>query len=347
MHDPLADAERFDAVAAAVADPVRRYLWRRADAATADAVLGLTLGVLRERRIGPPDPVAKSLAVARALLRSSLRAQRRQSLLAQRLALVEPPQLQSDEESRVVHERVRLVLSRVAESDAEPLRLWAWDGLDPHAIGIVLGMPEEEASIQLARGRARMADALRQPGAPEVGAELRGLLRSIDPAAALPPLSGADLSTVLSGADRDDAAPRRRSPWLIAGVGALAVAAIASLLLPLAFALATSSARLASTSNGCPTDPAAALGEAQVAFRAEVRSIDEGTVTLRVIERYRGDIGDSVTVSTPRGAPSAWETGIDYLVAADAESLLGCGLTGPSSPELTELYRDAFEGAGV
>ncbi|PTL71658.1 hypothetical protein C1I63_01545 [Rathayibacter caricis DSM 15933] len=343
MQDPLADPERFAVLAATVADPVRRYLWRRADAGTADDVLALTITVLRERRIAPPDPVAQALAIARALLRNALRGQRRQSLLSQRLALVEPPQLQTDEESRRLHDRVRLALSRVAESDAEPLRLWAWDGLDAHAIGIVLGMPEEDATDRLERGRRRIGQELLR-GSPERDGDLRALLRAIDPAASLPPLSDRELAVVLAGTDRDDAPPRRRSPWLIAGVGALAVAAIASLLLPLAFALATSSARLSGATNGCPADPAAALASAQVAFRAEVRSIDDGTVELRVLERFAGEVGDSVTVTQGRGV--TWQTGTDYLLAADENALLGCGLTGPSSPELTGLYEDVF-GAGT
>ncbi|KZX22334.1 hypothetical protein ACH61_00487 [Rathayibacter tanaceti] len=97
----------------------------------------------------------------------------------------------------------------------------------------------------------------------------------------------------------------------------------------------------------CSPVTAAALAPAQLAFRAEVRSIDRRTVTLRVLERFAGEVGDSVTVGQGResavdGAPIAFETGVDYLIAADGDTILTCGLSGQSSPELAALYREAF-----
>ncbi|WP_161489620.1 hypothetical protein, partial [Rathayibacter tanaceti] len=134
---------------------------------------------------------------------------------------------------------------------------------------------------------------------------------------------------------------------------ALSAAAAASLLLPFALGVgggSTSTLTLPSTggpSAMCSPVTAAALAPAQLAFRAEVRSIDRRTVTLRVLERFAGEVGDSVTVGQGResavdGAPIAFETGVDYLIAADGDTILTCGLSGQSSPELAALYREAF-----
>lgn len=64
MPDPLADPERFAALAAAVADPVPRYLWRRTNESQTDDVLAATLDVLHRRADDLPDvdPVAWRLA---------------------------------------------------------------------------------------------------------------------------------------------------------------------------------------------------------------------------------------------------------------------------------------------
>jgi len=209
--------------------------------------------------------------------------------------------------------------------------------------------------------------------------ELRRLVRSTDPAEGLTPLTGAQLaehreramsdrtrsttgdltqgdstSTDPAAPDRDPAPRRRRSPWLIVGVGALAVGAAASLLLPFALGVTTggSASALRLPATGGPMDlcapvTAEALAPSQLAFRAEVASIDDGTVTLRVIDRFAGDVGDTVAVtqaeeSAVDGAPIVFERGVDYLIAADGDTILTCGLSATDSPELTSLYREAF-----
>jgi len=211
--------------------------------------------------------------------------------------------------------------------------------------------------------------------------ELRRLVRSTDPAEGLAPLTREELAahreraigeraafggatddrttadgrtTGRSGNDHDPAPRRRRSPWLIVGVGALAVGAAASLLLPFALGVTTggSASALRLPATGGPMDMCAqvtaeALAPAQLAFRAEVASIDDGTVTLRVLDRFAGDVGDTVSVtqaeeSVVDGAPIVFERGVDYLIAADGDTILTCGLSATDSPELTSLYREAF-----
>ncbi|QHC54626.1 sigma-70 family RNA polymerase sigma factor [Rathayibacter tanaceti] len=368
MPAPLAGPDRFAAVAAAVADPVRRYLWRRTDSATADDALTATLSTLRRRSDDLPedDPVPWATGVARLELQNARRMQRRQVMLAQRIAVVDPPQVQIDdaEGASTADERTRLVLARLRDSDAELLHLWAWEEFDVRGIAVVLGVPADTVSIRLHRARrsfAELYDSL-DPHPPEATGQMTGtddedarrLLRAVDPARSLPPLSRDELAehiAIATGARTTR--PRRRSPWLIVGVGALSAAAAASLLLPFALGVgggSTSTLTLPSTggpSAMCSPVTAAALAPAQLAFRAEVRSIDRRTVTLRVLERFAGEVGDSVTVGQGResavdGAPIAFETGVDYLIAADGDTILTCGLSGQSSPELAALYREAF-----
>lgn len=73
MPAPLADPERFAALAAAVADPVPRYLWRRTNESQTDDVLAATLDVLHRRADDLPDvdPVAWAIGVARLQLQSA------------------------------------------------------------------------------------------------------------------------------------------------------------------------------------------------------------------------------------------------------------------------------------
>ena len=185
------------------------------------------------------------------------------------------------------------------------------------------------------------------------------LLRRIDPARSLPPLGRDELAAQLAAAVREpgwtaSAVPRRRSPWLIAGVGALSAGAAASLLLPFALGVvdggAATALQLPSTGGPtamCAPVTAEALAPSELAFRAEVSSVDAGTVTLHVLDRFAGAVGDTVQVSQAEesavdGAPVVFETGIDYLLAADGTTILTCGLSGPASGELTRLYREAF-----
>ncbi|PPF57197.1 hypothetical protein C5C55_07655 [Rathayibacter sp. AY1C2] len=186
--------------------------------------------------------------------------------------------------------------------------------------------------------------------------DVRRLLRTVDPARSLPALDRDELAEQIAAATGEGTRTvhsRRRSPWLIVGVGALSAGAAASLLLPFALGVGggrTSTLILPSTGGpmaACSPVTAAALAPAQLAFRAEVRSIDGSTVTLHVLERYAGEVGDGVTVTQGRetaadGAPIVFETGVDYLVAADGDTILTCGLSGESSPELAALYQEAF-----
>lgn len=141
-----------------VADPVRRYLWRRADPATAEDVLAETLIVLwrrHERMPADAEVVAWAIGVARLQLANANRAQRRHDRLVAKIAVLDPPAVFVAEHSGPVDEAVRVTLAGLRTADAEVLRLWAWDELAPREIAIVLGTTVNAATVRLHRARRR------------------------------------------------------------------------------------------------------------------------------------------------------------------------------------------------
>ncbi|WP_375406364.1 RNA polymerase sigma factor [uncultured Amnibacterium sp.] len=147
---------RFNAIVGGGLEPVRRYLLRRTDPSTADDVLADVL-LVTWRRIDdvPSEPLPWMFRVAANQLRNAKRGLRRQELVAARLA---------DEQRGALDDShgdaVRLALSSLRPPDAELLRLWAWEGLQPADIAIVLRITPNAAAIRLHRAKARLGTAL-------------------------------------------------------------------------------------------------------------------------------------------------------------------------------------------
>ena len=153
--DDLTRRQRFEALATDVIEPVRRYLARRTDPATADDVLSETLIVLWRRFEDVPDAeVAWAIGIARLQLANAVRAQRRQERLARRIA--ETPVPTPDDIDTA--EAVRRAIARLRPGDAEIVRLWAWEGLEPAQLAVVLGITANAAAVRLHRARRRFAD---------------------------------------------------------------------------------------------------------------------------------------------------------------------------------------------
>ncbi len=159
--------ERFEQVAPQLIEPLRRFLTRRTDAATAEDVLAETLLVCW-RRVSelPEDPLPWAYAVARNCLHNAERSTRRQRRLAARIATVDPPA----EVAPVPYEPdddLASALSAMRPEDAELLRLWAWEQLTPAEIAVVLEITANAASIRLHRAREKLRSRLRKirPGA--------------------------------------------------------------------------------------------------------------------------------------------------------------------------------------
>lgn len=157
----MSDAEarrRFETVAGEVVEPVRRYLYRRADRDSAEDVLSSTLLVLWRRVADvPEDAVPWAIGVARLQLANEIRAQRRQRRVVGRIIAVDPPREVADEAGGAVDDAVREVIAALRPGDAEVLQLWAWEELTPVQIAKVLRTSVNAATVRLHRAKKRFA----------------------------------------------------------------------------------------------------------------------------------------------------------------------------------------------
>lgn len=158
--------ERFEELAPDLIEPLRRFLARRTDAATADDVLSETLLVCWRRLEELPDePLPWAYAVARNCLANAERGARRQQRVAARISVVDPPREAvpgpGDDEARP-DDALAEAMAGLRPEEAELLRLWAWEQLAPAEIAVVLGVTANAASIRLHRAREKLREQLRK-----------------------------------------------------------------------------------------------------------------------------------------------------------------------------------------
>ncbi|GAA5142949.1 hypothetical protein GCM10023340_07270 [Nocardioides marinquilinus] len=158
---------RFEDVVTPAVEPLRRFLARRTDPATADDVLGDVLLVCW-RRIDevPDDALPWAYGVARLCLANAERSSRRQRRVAGRVATLDPPATVGPAApGSPADDAVRAALAALPERDAELLRLWAWEQLTASEIAVVLDVTPNAASIRLHRAREKLRERLRKDGA--------------------------------------------------------------------------------------------------------------------------------------------------------------------------------------
>lgn len=165
--DEAADRERrarFEALAPGLVEPLRRFLARRTEVATADDVLADTLLVCWRRLDDVPEEALPwAYGVARRCLANAERGERRQRRLAARIAVVDPPaEATRAAEPAGRDDALHDALAALRPEDAELLRLSAWEQLTPAEIATVLGISPNAASIRLHRARASLRDRLRK-----------------------------------------------------------------------------------------------------------------------------------------------------------------------------------------
>jgi len=116
----------------------------------------------------PDQPLPWAYAVAALCLRNAERAARRQRRTAAKVATLDPPATVVAEAAGPAegHAEVHAALARLRSEDAELLRLWAWEQLEPREIAVVLGISANTVSARLTRARARLREELRQSEAP-------------------------------------------------------------------------------------------------------------------------------------------------------------------------------------
>lgn len=146
-------------------DAVYTYALRRvAGPEDAEDVLVEVFSVAWRRRASVPDPALPWLyRTAGNVIAHVLRAERRRGRLTARLAAVTPLHQDAADPS---HD-LSVVLDSLAPADAEILRLWAWEQLEPHEIATVLGVTAGAARTRLSRAKSRLRE--RYSAAEEVG----------------------------------------------------------------------------------------------------------------------------------------------------------------------------------
>ena len=136
-------------------EPLRRYLARRTDGATADDVLSEVLLVCWRRLDAVPEqPLPWLYGVARLQLKNAQRSARRRDRLVARAAE------ELEQPGPPDGAPVRDALTALRPQDAELLRLWAWEGLGPAEVAAVLGISANAAAVRLHRAKRRLADVL-------------------------------------------------------------------------------------------------------------------------------------------------------------------------------------------
>lgn len=106
----------------------------------------------------------------------------------------------------------------------------------------------------------------------------------------------------------------------------------------------------ASSAGKCMVPSAETLANADTAFSGTVTSVQDGVATLTVDQWYTGGDAPTVTVDAPSQDMQDllmavdFQEGSTYLVSANDDRVSLCGFTAEESPELQELYDQAFQG---
>lgn len=172
---------RFEAVAAEVFDPLQRYLRRRATSEDAADVLSATLLTIWRRLDDVPteEPLPWCYGVARRTLANHRRGVERHLRLVERVGGTANT-VAFDAAAAIDDQQPELVaaLATLSDADAEIVRLWAWEGLEPREIATVLDTTPNAVSVALSRSKRRLRAELDRQDPPPPGQEPDGTTRS-------------------------------------------------------------------------------------------------------------------------------------------------------------------------
>lgn len=158
-HDMTMDKQaRFELLYARHAPAVKAYASRRSNATTADDVVAEVF-VVCWRRLDeiPVDPLPWLFGVARRVLSTQRRSERRRLALQGRLA---ESSVSSQPPSAVEDRVLGCALRRLSDSDRELLLLIAWEGLTPAQAAMALEVKPATVRVRLLRARRRLASAI-------------------------------------------------------------------------------------------------------------------------------------------------------------------------------------------
>lgn len=175
-HSPERSRD-YEAFVRANGDAVLRFLRRRADPQTADDVFSETMLVVWRRFDEVPEDTVPWLYVtARNCLRNAERSVRRQQRVVDRIITVDPPSetTPGGGTSDPREDCLRAALARLSKTDAEVLRLWAWEELGPQEIATVIEVSVNAATIRLHRAKKRLRQEMETVCPPVPAAPLEG-----------------------------------------------------------------------------------------------------------------------------------------------------------------------------
>lgn len=158
---------RFEAIAAEVYEPLQRYLGRRALPSDAEDALIETLTVVWRRLDEVPDGALPwCYGVARRCLANQRRGGERHLRLIDHLAaqpVADAATLDPQQAVEVDDPELRAAMTVLSDAEDEIVRLWAWEGLEPREIGVVLGLNANSVSVALARAKRKLRDRMQPP----------------------------------------------------------------------------------------------------------------------------------------------------------------------------------------
>ena len=161
-----ADELRFRSLYTQHVDALLSFALRRVDSPeeAADVVADTFLVAWRRLHDVPPADEARLwlYGVGRRMLANHSRSFRRRDRLGGRLrwALGRAVSVPDPADDVAVITDVRAALDRLSRDDRELLRLVGWEGLEPHEVALVLGLPASTVRTRLSRARSRLRAAL-------------------------------------------------------------------------------------------------------------------------------------------------------------------------------------------
>lgn len=158
---------RFERLMADVYEPLQRFVRRRIDPSAVDDTVADTLLVCWRRLDDIPEgaELAWCYGAARRCLANARRSADRAHRLTDRLVATGAA---GGVEDHMLDLDLLAGLRELDERDRELVLLWAWEGLEPREIAVVLDATPNAISIRLHRLRRRLADRLGPP--PSAGA---------------------------------------------------------------------------------------------------------------------------------------------------------------------------------
>ena len=137
-------------------DAVFRYAARRQSSRedAEDVLVEVYTVAWRRRTVVPEQALPWLYRTAANTIAHVVRGDTRRGRLQARLTAVTPLHV----EDHLPDPDLSSALQRLAPGDAEILRLWAWEGLEPHEIALVLDTSPGTARTRLSRAKARLRE---------------------------------------------------------------------------------------------------------------------------------------------------------------------------------------------